>query len=438
MRPGSESQVPDPVRSAIHSQHPGIADEIRGAIRTLRKLQEIAGAPEGAPPAGGDAAPVSTTETTDGSPAPPDAGGDGAGIHTVEYDTAAAGAEAPLLAAGSAFGRYQIVRPLGRGAMGAVYLAYDSQLQRHVALKTPVLGRNPQQIDRFVREARAAAQLRSPYLCPIYDVGQIGGIHFYSMAFIDGQPLSRAIAERRLGDARAIAGLVQKVARGMHKAHEQGIIHRDLKPDNIMVDADGEPIVTDFGLARRVDEDVRLTAPGRILGSPAYMSPEQVDGANQVGPASDIYSLGVVLYELLTGGLPFAGTFTALLRQIASVEPPRPSSRNPVLGADSPLEQICLKMMAKAPAHRHASMADVAEALDEVLCPVRPPAARPSLWQRLCSWAGRRSASRPGARPSASSSPERTLRGSDAVAPAESKDRQVLERTTDLPSSYGS
>src|SRR5262249_10256947 len=149
-------------------------------------------------------------------------------------------------------------------------------------------------VERFFREARAAAQLRSPYICPVYDVGQIGGVHYLSMAFIDGQALSRVIAERRLGEARAIAALTQKIARGLHKAHEQGIIHRDLKPDNIMVDVEGEPIVMDFGLARRND-DVRLTAAGNLMGTPAYMSPEQVQcDPDKVGPASDIYSLGVV------------------------------------------------------------------------------------------------------------------------------------------------
>src|SRR5262249_12856439 len=161
--------------------------------------------------------------TTDGDPAP--------------------AAAAPSLTAGCTFGRYQVVRQLGRGAMGAVYLAYDTQLQRHIALKTPFLGGNPQSVDRFFREARAAAQLRNPHICPVYDVGQVGGVHYLSMAFIEGQPLSRAIAERRLGDERAVAALVQKIARGLQKAHEQGIIHRDLKPDNIMIDADGEPIV---------------------------------------------------------------------------------------------------------------------------------------------------------------------------------------------------
>jgi serine/threonine protein kinase len=437
-----KSQVPHAVRSAIQSQHPGIADEIRGAITTLRKLQEIACPPEGATPAGEDVSQELLGATTDGSLATPDPDNDDTSNLSAASDAPGSVAAVPVLVAGCTFGRYQIVRRLGRGAMGAVYLAYDSQLHRHVALKTPFLGRSPQQIERFFREARAAAQLRSPYLCPIYDVGLIGGFHFFSMAFIDGHPLSRTIAERRMNCLRSIAGLVQKIARGMQKAHEHDIIHRDLKPDNIMLDSDGEPTVTDFGLARRVDDDIRLTTPGHIIGTPAYMSPEQVDGANNIGPASDIYSLGVVLYELLTGGLPFVGSLSTVLRLIASAEPPRPSSRNSTLGADSPLERICLRMMAKPPALRYASMAAVAEALDEVLSPERPMAERPSLWKRFCSWAGLHSASRPETLPSADvpaeGSSEKTVRLSDPVTPGEQKKSKLTDQTTDLPQSQSS
>jgi serine/threonine protein kinase len=342
--------------------------------------------------------------------------------------------------AGGTFGRYQIVRLLGRGAMGAVYLAYDAQLQRHVALKTPCLGGRPQAVERFVREARAAAGLRSPYLCPVHDVGQIGGIHYLSMAFIDGQPLSRAIAERLLGDERVIGLLTQKIARGLQKAHEHGIIHRDLKPDNIMVDADGEPIVMDFGLARRLDDDIRLTTPGGLLGTPAYMSPEQVEGdPDKVGPSTDVYSLGVVLYEMLTGRLPFRGSLTSILRQITSGEAPRPSSVNPALGEGSPLERICLAMMAPSPAERYPSMAAVDEALDEAFFRECLPAARLPLWRRLRSWAAGLVASAPGAQapapPPAASCPDRTVPGSGHVLPGGTKALPSAEQTCDLPQS---
>jgi serine/threonine protein kinase len=406
------------LRTAIQSQHPGIADEIEGAINTLRKLRMIAGPSEPPGEPGEDAGDPSLLVTADGTvvresasdpslvlttegtftpAAAADGGPDPApAVGTVADQT---GARAfPVLAAGEAFGRYHIVRLLGRGAMGAVYLAYDSQLQRHVALKTPSLEENRPTIERFFREARSAAQLRSPYLCPVYDVGRIGGVYYISMAFIDGEPLGRKITDGKLKGHGVAVALTVKIARGVHKAHEAGIIHRDLKPDNIMVDPDGEPVVMDFGLARRFDEDVHLTTPGRLLGTPAYMSPEQVDGdPKKIGPATDVYSLGVILYQMLTGRLPFKGSLTSVIRQIASEAPPRPSALNPNLPADCPLERVCLKMMAKSPADRCSCMTEVAQALEPIFTNPATPVVRPSAWSRVWSRVGRRRATPPSA-----------------------------------------
>jgi serine/threonine protein kinase len=382
----SQSGVPDQtLRQEIQTRHPGIANDIQGAINTLRKIQQIAGT--GTPGRAGRGDADATSATVDGA----DKG------------------DVPLLAASETFGRYQIVRLLGQGAMGAVYLAYDPQLERYVALKTPFLGDNPVIIERFFREARATAQLRSPYLCTIYDVGQISGIHFISMAFIDGQPLERAIADGHLKEAKDIAEITKKIARGLHKAHEAGIMHRDLKPGNIMLDADREPIVMDFGLARRVDDDINLTTPGKIMGTPAYMSPEQVEGdPKNIGHATDIYSLGVVLFQMLTGQLPFQGSLTSVLRQIGTQEPPKPSSVAPRVGKDSSLELICLKMMAKLPANRYASMAEVADALDEAVPREGPVVAKPSTTKRLWSWLGKKLGSGgKSAAPTAASRPEK-------------------------------
>jgi serine/threonine protein kinase len=386
MTPESESRMLVPLREAIQSQHPGIAEEIEGAIKTLRKLKEITGpgAPEPLPAEGGPALLGATVALT----AAP------SGVRPVEAGSIAeteaephAGAEVSLLSASMGFGRYQIVRLLGRGAMGAVYLAYDTQLHRHVALKTPLLGKNPQAIQRFYREARAAAQLRSPYLCPIYDVGQIGEISYLSMAFIEGQPLTRALAEGRLKTTGEIATVTKKVAQGLQKAHERGIIHRDLKPDNIMIDHDGEPIVMDFGLARRADRDAQVTIAGVIIGTPAYMSPEQVEGdPGKIAPSTDIYSLGVVLYQMLTGRLPFRGSLTSILRQIGSEPPPRPSTLNPAIGEDSQLERICLKMIAKSPADRYASIADVVAALEGLSAREDAPIPKASSLRRIKAW----------------------------------------------------
>jgi serine/threonine protein kinase len=380
--------VPDPMRSAIQSHHPHLAEEIEGAIHTLRKLREIAGpAPR---PDGDDPSTIATAASF-----APDASSllERTTDPTLPMGTVAPEAgrrEAVALQAGESFGRYQVVRLLGRGAMGAVYLAYDSQLQRHVALKTPSLGDNPQTIERFFREARSAAQLRSPYLCPVYDAGQIGPVYYLSMAFIDGRPMGQVMAEGGIQDGRHVATVLAKIARGLQKAHEAGIIHRDLKPDNIMIDGDGEPVVMDFGLARRVDDDIQITVAGKLLGTPAYMSPEQVEcDPKTIGPATDIYSLGVVLYQLLTGQLPFRGSLTSVLRQIGSVDPPRPSAVRVELAAGSPLERICLKMMAKAPADRYPSMAEVAQALEEAFPGGgETPVAVPSIWGRLWSWFG--------------------------------------------------
>jgi serine/threonine protein kinase len=410
MSQGPEQQPNDQtLRQAFQTRHPGIGDEIQGAINTLRKIQKIAGPSSSR---GLDDAGISAGETTDGS----------------------AKGEGELLAVSESFGRYQIVRQLGQGAMGAVYLAYDPQLERHVALKTPFLGTNPVAVERFFREARAAAQLRSPYICTVYDVGQIAGIYYISMAFIDGQPLDRMIAEGKLKDLRRIAEITRKIARGLQKAHEQGIMHRDLKPANLMIDSDGEPIVMDFGLARKVDEDTQVTTPGKILGTPAYMSPEQVEGdPKHIGHATDIYSLGVVVYQMLTGRVPFQGSFTSILRKISSEQPQKPSAINVAIAADSALERICLKMMAKAPADRFPTMAAVAEAIEEAFPREGPAVAQPSAWEkfraatkRFFGFLGRRS------------SPAKVSPPDPVPAPAKEERREVQISVTQMTAGSGS
>jgi eukaryotic-like serine/threonine-protein kinase len=382
------SRVPESVRNVIQSHHPGIADEIEVAIRTLRKLKEIAGPPVSAPPSangnGSDQATIAATAALVLPSGTERAGGPSIAQTEVEP---VPGRGVPTLGTSTSFGRYQIVRLLGKGAMGAVYLAYDTQLHRHVALKTPSLENTPLTIERFLREARSAAQIRSPYLCPIYDVGQIGSVYYLSMAFLDGQPLSRVIAQGLLKTVGDIAGVTRKIARGLQKTHEHGIIHRDLKPDNIMIDEDGEPIVMDFGLARRFDEDSQVTMSGVIIGTPGFMSPEQVEGdPTKIGPAADIYSLGVVLYQMLTARLPFQGSLTSILRQIGTDPPPRPSEFNTELGKDSALERICLKMMAKSPLDRYSSMSEVAAVLEEFSPRDEVQIVRSSALSRIKSW----------------------------------------------------
>jgi serine/threonine protein kinase len=381
-----ESRSLVPVQEAIQTQHPGIGQEIEGAIKTLRKLKIITGsdAPE-LRGAGAGSAAFAATQALTAAPAGA-RGGESDAFAATEAEPSA-GPDVPLLEAGTGFGRYQIVRMLGRGAMGAVYLAYDTQLHRHVALKTPLLGKNSLAIQRFYREARAAAQLRSPYLCPVYDVGEIGHVYYLSMAFIDGYPLTKAIVEGRFKTVGEITAVTKKIALGFQKAHERGIIHRDLKPDNVMIDLDGEPIVMDFGLARRVDDDAQVTMSGVIIGTPAYMSPEQVEGdPKKIGPATDIYSLGVVYYQMLTGRLPFRGSLTSILRQIGTERPPKPSTINPEIGEDSAPERICLKMMATSTSDRYASMADVVAALEKLSPQDDVPIIKASALDRIKAW----------------------------------------------------
>jgi serine/threonine protein kinase len=268
------------------------------------------------------------------------------------------------------FGRYRIIRALGKGGMGTVYLAVDTHIERQVALKTPHFTEDPtgEPTKRFFREARSAGNLRHPNICPIYDFGQIDGKHFITMAYIEGLPLSALIRADRSQSEREILIVIRKLALALEAAHNKGIVHRDLKPANIMVDTSGEPIIMDFGLARQISrgDDIRLTQTGRILGTPTYMSPEQVGGEpDKIGPAADQYSLGVILYELLTGELPFQGSALSVMGQIVIKEPPHPSQLRPEM--DPRVETVCLTMMAKKPSERFASLQAVAEKLTNIL-----------------------------------------------------------------------
>jgi formylglycine-generating enzyme required for sulfatase activity/serine/threonine protein kinase len=276
------------------------------------------------------------------------------------------------------FGRYQIVRALGKGAMGAVYLAQDTQLKRNVAIKTPHFEDDPtgELLKRFYREAEAAATLLNANICPVYDVGQIDGKHFISMAYIEGRTLSDLIKSDKAKNERHIVITVHKLARALQQAHDHEIVHRDLKPANIMINRQGEPMIMDFGLARkrRAEGEASLTHSGMLLGSPAYMSPEQIEGdPDNVGPASDQYSLGVVLYEMLTRQLPFRGSVVNVLAQILTKDLTRPSELRP--GLDPRIEAVCLRMMSKRVSDRFPSMKAVAEELYAIL---KSPAAEKS------------------------------------------------------------
>jgi serine/threonine protein kinase len=281
----------------------------------------------------------------------------------------------------SPFGRYEMVRVLGRGGMGAIYLARDVQLGRLVALKVPhrEVAQNAEVRERFLREAQAAARFHHPNFCPIFDIGEVDGLPYLTMAYIEGGTLASKVERGRPWEPRKAAKVIRQLAVALAEAHRQGIIHRDLKPANIMVDARGGLVLMDFGLARQFEsDDPTLTAAGAILGTPSYMPPEQAEGnIKAIGPRSDLYSLGVILYELLTGLRPFEGPPLVVLGKILFVEPTPPSTYCP--GLDPRLEAICQKAMAKKPDDRHASMDEFARALatflanEAVPSPVVPP-----------------------------------------------------------------
>ncbi len=266
-------------------------------------------------------------------------------------------------------GRYRIERMLGKGAMGCVYLAKDAQLNRAVALKVPNISTNAglRFFERFQREARAAARLNHANICPVYEISEQNGICFLAMGYIDGRPLSDFIKPGKQQPERQIAAAVRKIALAVQEAHAQGIIHRDLKPGNIMIDARKEPIVMDFGLARFVDDEqqTQLTQEGVRVGTPSYMSPEQIDASRELGPASDVFSLGVILYEMLTMQRPFQGTVVSVIGQILHKEPTPVSQLRP--DVSSQMAAICAKAIAKNPDERFASMKEFADALGDFL-----------------------------------------------------------------------
>jgi hypothetical protein len=252
--------------------------------------------------------------------------------------------------------------------MAAVYLAHDPQLDRLVALKVPRPVEDDRLVwrERFLAEARAAATLRHPNICPVFEIGEADSQPYLTMAYIEGETL--AARQRRTGPLpipEALA-LVRAVARAMAEAHARGIVHRDLKPANIIIDHLGQPVVMDFGLALRVTptDDLRLTLSGVAMGTPAYMPPEQAGGDHgAIGPPADVYALGIILYELITGRVPFQGkTFGKLLAQIERDPPPLPSALNPAI--DPELEAFILTALAKDPQQRFGTAGALADALD--------------------------------------------------------------------------
>lgn len=281
---------------------------------------------------------------------------------------------------------YEIFGELGRGGMGVVYKARQIAAGRLVALKLHLGGNLASEVDmaRFRAEAEAAAGLEHPCIVPVYEVDTLAGQPFFSMKLVEGGSLADRM-NQLCGDRRAAVTLLARVARAVHFAHQRGIIHRDLKPGNILLDADETPMVADFGLAQRTTGDARLTQTGAILGTPAYMAPEQARGERGLTTAADTYSLGAILYELLTGRPPFqAKTALDTILLLLEGNPPSPRSLDPEIDRD--LEAICLKCLCKVPGERYASAEALADDLDRWLRS-EPTTARPlSAWQMTWLW----------------------------------------------------
>jgi serine/threonine protein kinase len=274
----------------------------------------------------------------------------------------------PLWPEGLSIPGYEIQGELGRGGMGVVYLARQVALDRLVALKMIRSGAcaSPEELARFTAEARTVARLRHANIVQIYEVGEHGGVPYFSLEYIDGGSLDKKLAAASL-PPRDAARLLESLAEAVDAAHQAGIVHRDLKPANILLTRDGQAKVTDFGLAKQVNADVVLTHSGAVLGTPSYMAPEQAAGkVKEIGPATDVYALGAILYEVLTGQPPFRGpTPLEIWARVIAEDPLPPSALR--AGVSRALEAICLHCLAKEPECRYSTAAELADDLGRFL-----------------------------------------------------------------------
>ncbi|MGF1582114.1 MAG: protein kinase [Gemmataceae bacterium] len=366
IRTKDNSEPPTP--EALAEQHPEFAHEIRAYFID----------PEHPKPS-----PITDTATLPPRASTPE---DVAGTPTLGHDQ-----DSDLQTSNTVpdFGDYILLEEIARGGMGVVFKAKQVSLNRVVALKMILSGQlaSSDDVDRFRKEAEAAANLDHPNVVPIFEIGENQGSHYFSMKLVEGGSLADLIHDLSRDPKKAVT-LMAKVANAVHHAHQRGILHRDLKPRNVLIDADNEPLVTDFGIAKKVEGEVGITQTGTILGTPSYMSPEQAQADKILTTGSDVYSLGAILYELLTGRPPFEGpTPLDIILQVINEEPVLPRKLNPQVDRD--LETICLKCLAKESALRYGSAeafaADLLRWLNDEPIHARPA----SGFERTVKWVRR-------------------------------------------------
>lgn len=329
--------------------------------------------------------------TSESDPNQPDSDGLGSDLPTLPPD--ATGLDATVAAGSTQAGKptvststklpdldgYELQEELGRGGMGVVYRALDKKLDRPVAIKMILAGQfaSPESVQRFQLEAETAARLDHRGIVPIYEIGQAGDHRFFSMKLIDGEPLSAAL-EKYQPDQRASVELMIRIAEAVQHAHQRGVLHRDLKPANVLIDKDGNPLLTDLGLAKQLDNDSAITQTGLVLGSPGFMSPEQAAGQTDVTVAADVYAMGAMLYWLVSGRAPITGKSAFEIVQ-RTIENEPDSMRDVRPDADRDLNLICMKALHKSPEQRYGSAEEFAAELQAWLegepLSVKPPTA---------------------------------------------------------------